>query len=170
MTPSFNRQPSASGMIFSGCLDDPGAAFAEADRGVAVAMAVGAEDRLVAVFEKGAGFDGAEGQRAAAVHALLVETAPARLGRPRDRDGADQIAVQEIAAAAAAAVTIQGDTVEPKLLPRNGPSGADSHCWMSRADQSLPRPRPKMCSAAWPIAIGSPWRLPGPTQTASSNS
>ena len=44
-------------------------------------------------------------------------------------------------------MTIHGDTVEPKLLPRNGPSGCDSHCWMSRADQSLTRPSPKICSA-----------------------
>ena len=33
-----------------------------------------------------------------------------------------------------------------KLFPRNGPSGCDSHDWMSRADQSFSRQKPAMCS------------------------
>src|SRR5205085_2418782 len=31
-------------------------------------------------------------------------------------------------------VTTHGETVVPKFLPRNGPSGWYSHDWMSRAD------------------------------------
>jgi hypothetical protein len=33
----------------------------------------------------------------------------------------------------ASIVTIQGETVVPKLLPKNGPSGTYSHFWISRA-------------------------------------
>ena len=35
-----------------------------------------------------------------------------------------------------------------KLLARNGPRGWYSQDWMSRADQSLSRERPKMCCSA----------------------
>src|SRR5260370_7693106 len=73
-------------------LDDPRAAFAEADRCVAVAAAMGAEDRLVAVFEEGAPLAGAQGQGAGAVHALLAEAAPAFLSRPQDRPRPHQVA------------------------------------------------------------------------------
>src|ERR1700756_1740993 len=57
---------------------------------------------------------------------------------------------------------IQGETVLPKLLPRKGPSGCDSHCWTSRADQSLNRPSPTRWSPASPIGIGWPSSFPGP--------
>ena len=53
-----------------------------------------------------------------------------------------------------------------KFLARNGPSGWYSHAWMSRADQSLSRQKPAMCSAASPIGIGAPSALPGPIQIA----
>ena len=67
--------------------------------------------------------------------------------------------------ASASGVTTQGDTVEAKFLARNGPSGWYSQAWMSRADQSLSRQKPAMCSRAAPIGIGLPSALPGPIQT-----
>ena len=48
--------------------------------------------------------------------------------------------------ASASAVTIHGETDVRKLLPRNGPSGCNSHDWMSRADQSFSRQKPAICS------------------------
>ena len=45
--------------------------------------------------------------------------------------------------------------VVAKFLARNGPSGWYSQPWMSRADQSLSRQKPAMCSAA--PAIGDRW-------------
>jgi hypothetical protein len=60
-------------------------------------------------------------------------------------------------------VTIQGETLVQKFLPRKGPSGAISQNWWSRADQSLSRHMPKMWSSACSSAMGSPMALPGPT-------
>ena len=56
--------------------------------------------------------------------------------------------------ASASAVTTHGETVVAKFLPRNGPSGWYSQAWMSRADQSLSRQKPKICSAALPTGNG----------------
>src|SRR6266568_4364079 len=81
-------------------LDHPGAALAKADGGEAVAPAMGAEDRLVAVFEKRPGLARCKADRALAVLALLAEAAPARLGRARNRAGAEEIAGLQVAAAA----------------------------------------------------------------------
>src|SRR5258708_25822531 len=66
----------------------------------------------------------------------------------------------------ASAVTIHGEIVLPKFLPRNGPNGGISQYWMSRADQSLTRPSPKMCSPTSPTGIGSPRPVPGALHTA----
>ena len=41
--------------------------------------------------------------------------------------------------------TTQGERLVAKLLPRKGPRGWYSQDWMSRADQSLRRERPKRC-------------------------
>ena len=49
-------------------------------------------------------------------------------------------------AAIASAVMIHGETDVRKLFPRNGPSGCDSHDWISRADQSFSRQKPAICS------------------------
>src|SRR6185503_2205958 len=62
----------------------------------------------------------------------------------------------------ASQVTTQGDTVVAKFLERNGPKGWYSHDWMSRADQSLTRQIPKMCSSASSIGMGSPSSFPFP--------
>ena len=48
-----------------------------------------------------------------------------------------------------------------KFLPRNGPSGWYSQACTSRADQSLSRQKPKICSAALPTGTGSPERSAG---------
>jgi len=53
-------------------------------------------------------------------------------------------------------VTIHGDTVLAKFFDRNGPSGWYSHDWMSRADQSLTRQKPKIFSLASSIVMTSP--------------
>src|SRR5260370_5979301 len=79
---------------------DPGAALAEADWGVALARAMGAEDRLVAVFEKRPRLTRFEGDRALAVGADLHQAAIAPDGRPRDRAAAEDVARQQVAAAA----------------------------------------------------------------------
>jgi hypothetical protein len=47
------------------------------------------------------------------------------------------------AASSAESGTTQGEIEVWNDLPRNGPSGTVSHAWMSRADQSLTRTRPK---------------------------
>jgi hypothetical protein len=52
-------------------------------------------------------------------------------------------------------VTIQGETLVQKFLPRKGPSGAISQNWWSRADQSLSRHMPK----TWSSACGQRHRL-----------
>ena len=70
----------------------------------------------------------------------------------------------------ASAVTIHGETEVEKLFARNGPSGADSQVWMSRADQSFSRQNPAMWEAASRIGIGSPSRLPSPSHMPSSSS
>lgn len=44
----------------------------------------------------------------------------------------------------ASSVTIQGDMVVPKFLPLKGPSGVDSYCCMSLADQSFIMTKPKI--------------------------
>ena len=70
----------------------------------------------------------------------------------------------------ASSVTTQGETVVPKFLARNGPSGTYSHFWISRALQSLTRTMPKRCAGASPTGTGRPSSLPGPTKTPISNS
>jgi hypothetical protein len=60
-------------------------------------------------------------------------------------------------------VTIQGETLVQKFLPRKGPSGAISQNWWSRADQSLSRPMPKMCSSACASGTWLAQRIAGPT-------
>ena len=67
-------------------------------------------------------------------------------------------------------VTTQGEMVEAKLLPRNGPSGWYSQAWMSRADQSLNSTTPKICSRAFDSGTGLPCALPGPMTKPSSSS
>ena len=57
-----------------------------------------------------------------------------------------------------------------KFLPRNGPSGWYSHACTSRADQSLSRQKPKICSAALPIGTVSPSSLGTPIYKPSSSS
>lgn len=48
----------------------------------------------------------------------------------------------------ASGVTTQGEMVVAKDLPLKGPSGTISKPWMSRADQSLSRTKPKMYERA----------------------
>ncbi len=55
-------------------------------------------------------------------------------------------------------------------LPRNGPSGTYSQAWMSRADQSLSRVRPKTWSANASVPTRSPSRVGAPTTKPSSAS
>src|ERR1700693_4836395 len=81
-------------------LNNPGAALAEADRHIALAPAMGAKDRLVAVFEKGAGLAGFEAGRALAVGADLHQAAVALDSRPGDRAAAENVARQQVAAVA----------------------------------------------------------------------
>ena len=201
--------------------DDAGAALAKADRDKAGLVAVGAKDRLVAVFEKGPAFrpmraswrgsrprsapSGCHSRRgsgrrscrcrtsrrgagcsrrscgaspigrasnkgrsccwptsgaAAALSPAAPRSAKRLRARCRRRPPADHRRPTDAATAAghpsgragcatrngasASVVTTQGDTVEPKFLPRNGPSGCDSQPCTSRADQSLTRPSPTM--------------------------
>jgi hypothetical protein len=49
-----------------------------------------------------------------------------------------------------------------KLLPRKGPRGWYSQDWMSRADQSLRRERPKRWAGASAMGMGVPRGLPVP--------
>ena len=56
----------------------------------------------------------------------------------------------------AAIVTIHGDIVDAKLLPKNGPRGTYSHPCISLALQSLNITLPKMCSSAFFMFMGSP--------------
>src|ERR1022692_4839190 len=70
----------------------------------------------------------------------------------------------------AARGTTQGDTVVPKDLLRNGPSGTYSQDWMSRADQSLTRHTPNTCSVNLLAGTGSPGWLGTPTTKPSSAS
>src|ERR1700720_978256 len=53
--PCFYRTSHRSTFANGGSADDPGTAFAEADRRIAVAPAMGAENHLVAVLEKRSG-------------------------------------------------------------------------------------------------------------------
>src|SRR5207253_9484178 len=80
--------------------DDPRTALAEADRRIPVAPAMGSEDHLIAVCQIGAGLAGMEGDRALAGVAQLAQAAVALGGRPRDRAAAENIAGQQVAAAA----------------------------------------------------------------------
>ena len=48
------------------------------------------------------------------------------------------------------------DTEVANDLPRKGPSGTYSQAWMSRADQSLRRNRPKTWSSKEPRPTGCP--------------
>ncbi len=75
-----------------------------------------------------------------------------------------------LAASGDLAVTTQGETLVMKLFDRNGPSGWYSQAWMSRADQSLSRQKPAMCSAARETGMASPRALPWPIQMPSSSS
>ena len=56
-------------------------------------------------------------------------------------------------------------------LPKKGPSGWDSHAWMSRADQSLTSATPKTCSATFDVdtreATGPPQTNPTSASTSS---
>ena len=61
--------------------------------------------------------------------------------------------------------------VVPKFLELKGPRGMYSQVWMSRADQSFIRTKPKMEeSASWPIFIGVPISFPPIRKQPSSNS
>ncbi len=60
----------------------------------------------------------------------------------------------------ASSVTTHGEIVVAKFFARNGPSGWYSQAWMSRADQSFTRQKPKICSSARSIGTGSPSGLP----------
>src|SRR6202035_4035415 len=79
--PRVGRNISANG----GSADDAGTAFAEADRRIAVASAMGAEDHLVAVLEKRSGLAVVEGDRALAGVAQFAQAAITLGGRSRDR-------------------------------------------------------------------------------------
>src|ERR1044071_9539930 len=92
MSQSANRNDAA--------LDHARAALTETDRRVSIAPAMGAEDRFVAVHEKAADLARAQGEGTTAVEALLAEAAPAGFGRAGDRAGAEEVARQEVAAAA----------------------------------------------------------------------
>src|ERR1700719_1574803 len=81
-------------------LNDAGAALAKADRRAPVLPAMGAEDHLVPVLQKCAGFPGGEHYLPLAVGAQLHQAAIALWRRPGYRAGAEQIAGDEIAAAA----------------------------------------------------------------------
>ena len=72
--------------------------------------------------------------------------------------------------ASASMVTTQGEMVLLKFLARNGPSGWYSQVWMSRADQSLRRQRPKRRAPACSMGTGSPCALPRPTKKPTSSS
>src|SRR6202035_4557450 len=91
--PRVGRNTSANGES----ADDPGTAFAEADRRVAVAPAMGAEDHLVAVLEKRPGLAVVEGDRALAGVAQFAQAAIALFGRSRDCAAAENVAGQQIA-------------------------------------------------------------------------
>src|SRR5438067_11534434 len=80
--------------------DDACATLAEADRRIAVAPAVRAENDLVAVLEIGARFAGMQGDRALAGMAQLVQTSPTFFRFSGNRAAAEEIAGQQIAATA----------------------------------------------------------------------
>src|SRR5579884_3235346 len=102
MTPNLIRQPSASTISGPPPLwDDAGAALAETDRHGAFAPAMGAEDRLVAVREKGAGLARRQRDPSLAVLRQFHQAAPAFRRRAGDRAGAEDVAGFEIAAARA---------------------------------------------------------------------
>src|ERR1700683_1263174 len=79
------------------------------------------------------------------------------------RDGGRTPARARGGGGAAPGGTTQGDTVVPKDLLRNGPSGTDSQAWMSLADQSLTMQTPKTCSVNLLTGTGSPRRPAAPT-------
>jgi hypothetical protein len=70
----------------------------------------------------------------------------------------------------AAIGTTHGEIDVANDLPRNGPSGVDSHACTSRALQSLSSTTPNTCSSARPTGTGSPMRLGAPTTKPSSSS
>src|SRR5690348_12493661 len=80
--------------------DHSRAALAKADRRIAVAPAMGAEDDLVAVLQICAGLAGVQRNRALPGMAQLVEASPAFLGLSRDRAASENVAGQQITAAA----------------------------------------------------------------------
>ena len=67
-------------------------------------------------------------------------------------------------------LTIQGEMVVAKFLPRKGPSGWDSQPCTSRADQSLSKTMPQACSSASLIGMALPSALPRPITTPISSS
>src|SRR5208282_5436395 len=79
---------------------DDGAAFAEADPGVAGLCAKAAKDDFVAVFDEAARLAARQRDRVAAAAGDFEETAPARLLRARDGARSDQIADANVAAVA----------------------------------------------------------------------
>src|SRR2546421_7679076 len=84
----------------AGASNDPGAALAKADRGIALAPAMRTEDHLVAGFKIGAGLAGGQADGAGAGGAELAQTAVALCGWPRNRAAAEDVAGQQVAAAA----------------------------------------------------------------------
>src|SRR5690606_16016421 len=74
------------------------AAFAEADRGLALAAAAGTQDHLVAVLEEGAGLAAGERERLLAAEGALQQAAElAGLGAGQGA-GAEQVARLQLAA------------------------------------------------------------------------
>src|ERR1700722_4853790 len=80
------------------CRKDGGAAFAEADAGMAGSFAGAAEDDLVAVGEEGAGLAGGEEDWLRAVAGEFEQTARGGFGRAGDGAGGEEVADLKIAA------------------------------------------------------------------------
>src|SRR5580692_10465073 len=79
---------------------DHAAALAEADAGAARAIAVGAEDDLVAVLQEAARLAVRQGDRIAAARGELEQAAAALVLRPRAGAAAHEVADLEVAAVA----------------------------------------------------------------------
>jgi hypothetical protein len=71
--------------------------------------------------------------------------------------------------ASASGRTIQGEILDPKFFPLNGPRGTYSHFWISLALQSFKSTNPKICDAALEMGMGSP-RVLGVQRKAPSSS
>lgn len=74
------------------------------------------------------------------------------------------------ASSRASSGVIQADTEVAKDLPRKGPRGTYSQAWMSRADQSLRRQRPKTWSRKEESGTGVPLVEGAPTTKPTSAS